>query len=392
MRDKLTNWLDGRRLCRWLCRGGGSRCRSGCGGSADRRRCIGGSCRRCSRRHNLLNNNEIPKWQLLPWDLIVWVQHTWTVVAVDVEATTEDGLEPLELGGLVVTDRVGGEGRSTQHLIDASEQVTLSSTWEITHQWSWSPKCKIEFVIYLVAEKSGQYVNASSRTIFALGSGCDGIEETCNWLKEEEREKKTYLVRRVVDFSVCAHNNTFHFRYFFYVRLPLNMYFSFFQLLLFFLLGRWCMSYGFQFFSTFWSKFKHEIVGASGGRGCTGRQTRNQAGRRQCTKNIFKNEISWISKWPNLKSLRIPLFVFFTILCHMSGILTGWWVEKLVHPGHPVAGIEVLSSERNVTPIKRKLCVLELYCFLLADRSARVSNRKHMLIMSQTKHGKHKWN
>ena len=33
-------------------------------------------------------------------------------------------------------------------------------------------------------------MNASSRTIFALGSGCDGIEETCNWLKEEEREKK----------------------------------------------------------------------------------------------------------------------------------------------------------------------------------------------------------
>ena len=78
-------------------------------------------------------------------------------------------------------------------------------------------------------------MNASSRTIFALGSGCDGIEETCNWLKEEEREKKTYLVRRVVDFSVCAHNNTFHFRYFFYVRLPLNFHVFFFLSALVFL-------------------------------------------------------------------------------------------------------------------------------------------------------------
>ena len=41
-------------------------------------------------------------------------------------------------------------------------------------------------------------MNASSRTIFALGSGCDGIEETCNWLKEEE-EKKIFS-RKVVDF------------------------------------------------------------------------------------------------------------------------------------------------------------------------------------------------
>ena len=50
-------------------------------------------------------------------------------MAVDVEPATEDGLEPPELGGLVVTDRAGGEGRfSTQHLIDASEQVTLSRT------------------------------------------------------------------------------------------------------------------------------------------------------------------------------------------------------------------------------------------------------------------------
>ena len=32
-------------------------------------------------------------------------------------------------------------------------------------------------------------MDASSRTIFALGSGCDGIEETCNWLKEEEEKK-----------------------------------------------------------------------------------------------------------------------------------------------------------------------------------------------------------
>lgn len=90
---------------------------------------------------------------------------------------------------MVDTERVGDDRFSTQHLMDGSEQVTLSNTCETVvafnkfHKWQTA-----QAFDYLFTQQSGKDVHAFSRAILARLGGGDRVKQA--WRKKNKQNGK----------------------------------------------------------------------------------------------------------------------------------------------------------------------------------------------------------